>query len=189
MNKLAGKISVALISLTIIGEVAVALASGEKQQYEKPSFSPGDYWVYSTPKGEERREYLGEEGIYHVFMVNGTKQLLDANLTFKGNANTYYQFPLYVGKHWSYDFDVQKSVSGGQRTVRTTCEVEKSEPVETPAGTFQALNISCYEIYAGAGSAGAATTRKSFSYWYAPEVKQLIKNTGNKVLKEYKINK
>jgi hypothetical protein len=186
MNKFFGRLSAALISLIVLGVAAVAVTAEEKQQYEKPSFSQGDYWVYSTPKGEERREYVGEEDGYHVFMINGAKRQLDANLNLKGDTQTYYQFPLYVGKYWIYDFDVRRSISGGQSTVKVTCEVKGIEPVETAAGIFQALNITCSEKFMHFGQ---GNPRNTYSYWYAPEVKQMVKNTSQKILKEYKIKK
>jgi hypothetical protein len=186
MNRFFGKLSAATITLMVLGVVAAAVAADEKKQFEKPSFSQGDYWVYSTPDGEERREYVGEKDGYHVFMINGAKQLLDANLNMKGGTHTAFQFPLYVGKYWGYDFNVSRSASGGQLLVRAACEVKSIEPVETAAGTFQALNITCDEVFVAPGT---TKTRRNYSYWYAPEVKQLIKNTHGQVLKEYKIKK
>jgi hypothetical protein len=119
-------------------------------------------------------------------MIKGAKQLLDANLNIKGGTHTAYQFPLYVGKYWSYDFNVSRTSAGGQSAVRAACEVKGIEPVETAAGIFQALNITCTELFTRVGQ---ARTRRTYSYWYAPEVKQPIKNTHGQVLKEYKIKK
>ena len=182
MNKFFGRLSAALISLMVMGGAAVAAA--EKQQFERPSFSQGDYWVYSSPNGEERLEYVGEEEGYHVFMRKGAKQLRDADLNVKGDAYTYFQFPLYVGKYWSYDLSVKTPTT--QSTVRAACEVKGMEPVETAAGIFQALTITCDETYI---HVGGGKPRRTYSYWYAPEVKQMVKNTSNKILKEYKITK
>jgi hypothetical protein len=184
MNTFFGKLSVALISLIVMGVVAIAVAADEKQQFEKPSFSQGDYWVHSTPKGEERLEYVGEEDGYHVFMIKGVKQLRDANLNLKGDTHAYYQFPLYAGKYWSYEY-LGRDATGRQGTVRVTCEVKGIDPVETAAGIFQALNITCDETL----SHIRGRILRTYSYWYAPEVKQLVKNTNNKILKEYKIKK
>ncbi len=184
MSKFFGKLSAALISLTVLSLAEVAVAADEKQQFEKPSFSKGDYWVYSTPNGEERLEYVGEEDGYHVFMAKGAKQLRDASLNGKGDDHRYYQFPLSVGKYWSFEYQTRASGSA-QAMVRATCEVKGIEPVETAAGRFQALNITCDEAFSHVNGRRIRT----YSYWYAPEVKQMVKNTGNKVLKEYKIQK
>jgi len=184
MNTFFGKLSAALISLIVMGVAAVAVAADEKQQFEKPSFSQGDYWVHSTRNGEERLEYVREEDGYHVFTIKGVKQLRDANLNLKGDTHTYYQFPLSVGKYWSYEY-LGREVSGRQTTTRVTCEVKGIEAVETAAGIFQALNITCDE----SPSHIKGRILRTYSYWYAPEVKQLVKNTSGKILKEYKIKK
>ena len=182
MNKIFAKVSAVLVSLIVMGGAAVVIAGDEKQQFEKPSFSPGDYWVYSTPKGETRREYVGEEDGYHVFMIKGKKELLDADLNVKGESRITFKFPLHVGKHWRYEYERRQP----QRnfTVIVTCEVKGIERVETAAGIFQALNITCAE-----DAKLQKTTLSNYSYWYAPEVKNLIKTTKEMVLKEYKVKK
>jgi len=182
MNKFLAKVSAVLVILMVMGGAAVALAGDEKQQFEKPTFSPGDYWVYSTPKGETRREYVGEEDGYHTFMIKGQKELLDANLNIKGDNRITFKFPLSIGKHWLYEYERRGPV--GSIPVIVTCEVKGIERVETAAGTFQALNITCAEDHKI-----KKTTLSNYSYWYAPEVKNLIKNTKEMVLKEYKIKK
>lgn len=162
---------------------AVALAADEKQQFEKPSFSPGDHWVYSTPKGQMRKEYVGEEDGYHVFMIKGKKELLDADLNIKDDNRMTFKFPLHVGKHWFYESERKQP----NRTIPVIvrCHVEGIESVETAAGTFQALNITCAEE----SKLVKGLTLRNYSYWYAPEVKNLIKTTTEMVLKEYKIKK
>jgi hypothetical protein len=183
MNKIFAKVSAVLISLIVMGVAAVVIAGDEKQQFEKPTFSPGDYWVYSTPKGQMRREYIGEEDGYHVFMIRGQKELLDADLNIKGESRITFKFPLYVGKHWLYEYERRQPNRNIPVVVR--CHVEGIERVETAAGTFQALNITCAED----SKIQKGLTLGNYSYWYAPEVKNLIKNTKEMVLKEYKIKK
>lgn len=183
MNKHCVKLSAVLVILMVISGAAVVLAGDEKQQFEKPTFSPGDYWVYSTPEGQKRREYVGEEDGYHVFMIKGHKELLDADLNIKGDNRITFKFPLHVGKHWRYEYERKQP----QRnfTVIVSCEVKGIERVETAAGTFQALNITCAED----AKLQKGLTLRNYSYWYAPEVKNLIKTTKEMVLKEYKIKK
>jgi hypothetical protein len=182
MKEIFAKVSAVLISLIVMGGAAVVIAGDEKQQFEKPSFSPGEYWVYSTPKGEMRREYVGEEEGYHVFMIKGQKELLDGDLNIKGDNRITFKFPLHVGKHWRYEYERRQP----NRTfpVMVTCEVKGIERVETTAGTFQALNITCAE-----DAKLQKTTLSNYSYWYAPEVKNVIKNTKEMVLKKYNIKK
>jgi len=83
MDKYGVKLSAVLVIVMVMSGAAVAIAGDEKQQFEKPSFSPGDYWVYSTPKGQMRKEYVGEEDGYHVFMIKGQRNFLMPTLTLK----------------------------------------------------------------------------------------------------------
>jgi hypothetical protein len=183
MDKYGVKLSAVLVIVMVMSGAAVAIAGDEKQQFEKPSFSPGDYWVYSTPKGQMRKEYVGEEDGYHVFMIKGQRELLDADLNIKGENRITFKFPLSIGKHWTYEYERRQP--NRNIPVVVSCHVKGIERVETAAGTFQALNITCDED----SKLQKGLTLSSYSYWYAPEVKNLIKNTKEMVLKEYKIKK
>lgn len=75
-----------LACVMILSLTCVVFGADKNQQFEKPSFTKGDYWVYSTHKGPERHEYVGEEEGYHVFMIDGSKQLVDDDLNIKNES-------------------------------------------------------------------------------------------------------
>jgi hypothetical protein len=61
--------------------------------------------------------------------------------------------------------------------------VEGWEEVTVPAGTFKALKVSALTWYRRVDSGGSGSGRIVLKYWYAPEVKRVVRNetldTGN----------
>jgi len=77
-------------------------------------------------------------------------------------------FPLFVGKKWQ-DHHQGEGPDGILRTFDNTWEVEAIETVDAPAGTFSTFKIH--------RNFTAATMRQNWDqyYWYAPEVKIVVK--------------
>jgi hypothetical protein len=69
------------------------------------------------------------------------------------------QWPLSVGKHWTYEGDVVNKLSGFSGGAQSVIRVERYEDVETPAGTFKAFKI----------------VTGSSAWWYSPDVRTIIK--------------
>lgn len=146
---------------------------------ERPIYSAGDYWIYSADDDKQVKfTFLREEKDRYIFEKAGTEVVRDFNLTaIEDNTGGYpgpiIKFPLTVGKWWNHEFEAEAIAGSKQWTGRIAkYEVESYEQITVPAGTFWAFKIAVTIV----GSkfqkfVGSAT------YWYAPEVKNIIKST------------
>jgi hypothetical protein len=80
------------------------------------------------------------------------------------------QFPLTVGKAWSYT--IAGTYAGQAMRWTITRKVEDTESVTVPAGTFDTLRIAGRHCnnYGGCGN---------YVSWYAPKARQTVKITWN----------
>jgi hypothetical protein len=119
---------------------------------EGPVLRPSDYWIYE--RGDRRKTKVGAG-------------------TFLGNP----RFPLWVGKTWSYQGEAlragQPQTSQASRlTTDIQCYVAGYGKITVAAGTFEAFECQCAcTIY----SSRYLPECGEWSFWYAPEVKNIIK--------------
>ncbi|HTM10946.1 MAG TPA: tetratricopeptide repeat protein [Verrucomicrobiae bacterium] len=138
---------------------------------EAPVAQPGDYWVYQRPAGEK----------------------------FKGRSETqlkYVEFPLWVGKAWSYETQSRSRWMYGvtSRTalrVEHRCEIVSYKPVTMLGETFDAFECHCQCSIPGAMD---DYTCAAWTWWYAPAVKNIVRFKGEGTgstyeLVEYKFSK
>lgn len=190
-----------IIMVLVLTFVSVCLA--EVPIAEQPVYSSGDTWVYiqkNEKKSTEKKvklEFLRVDSDRYVFLKNEKKEYItDFNLTIeKRKSHGRYpgpviKFPLEKGKKWSYthlagehggpDFS-KRSI---ERT--TTFEVVAYEQVTVPAGTFWAFKVVAT---VEGGSTLRIYDRGTHTYWYAPDVKQIVKSNeyriGTMELKKY----
>ncbi len=88
-------------------------------------------------------------------------------------------FPLQVGKGWSYSYTVS-AARGGRGTLAPfwyTLKIIACEEVSTPAGKFPAFKVEVTEDYndRASTSLGPPATSGVYHLWYAPQVKNYIK--------------
>jgi len=167
---------------------------------EKPVYHAGELWVFIKDSGEKMKlEFLRTEGDSYVFLKNGKKEVIrDATLSdVERKSQGRYpgpilEFPLHVGKTWRYSHKAGK-YSGPDITKRTverstTFIVESYEEITVPAGTFQAFKIVA-TVESESSSPGILTG--SHMYWYAPEVRQIVKSSEYRVgtweLRKFKV--
>ena len=81
-----------------------------------------------------------------------------------------FEFPLKIGKKWSYVRSLTSS-AGGTAQYKESYEVLGCEEVTTPAGKFSALKIEINQANLTRGSSG------SFFQWYSPQVKTTLRTT------------
>lgn len=152
---------------------------------ERPRYTAGDYWVYKTDAKDYGFTFVREEVDRYIFEKGGAQFAKDYNLAaigvMKGGApGTFVKFPLAVGKFWNQDFTVE------DMTVRDTARVakyavESYEQITVPAGTFFA-----YKITVTYASVKYGHIYGSGEYWYAPEVKNIIKSAFRGKIMELK---
>lgn len=154
---------------------------------ERPSYSAGDYWIYTDNHKEVKVTFLREEKDRYIFEKEGTKVVKDFNLTTVedktgGYPGAIIKFPLTVGKWWNYEFQAEAIAGSKKETGRIAkYEVESYEQITVPAGTFWAFKITATIV-----NARRQTFKNSAHYWYAPEVKNIIKSSSKGKLLELK---
>jgi hypothetical protein len=71
-------------------------------------------------------------------------------------------WPLHLGKSWTQSMEVE--IDGKRGQLNTTGEVLAYESITVPAGTFMAYKI----VLSMKGT-------KAYQYWYAPEVRNVVR--------------
>lgn len=157
---------------------------------EKPVYSAGDYWIFVNEKGDTTKvEFLREEEEQYVFSRDGSQVVKDFDFTEK-HPGPIIRFPLKKGQSWTYEYTGQSAVSFTKRSPRMVAryEVADYEQITVPAGIFWAFKIT---VTHESGRAGSGHSVDAATYWYAPDVKQIIKGSEVRepllMLKEYKI--
>jgi hypothetical protein len=145
---------------------------------ERPRYAEGDYWIYAEDGKDGKITFLREETDRYIFEKGGTQVVKDFNLTTiekttGGYPGPVIKFPITVGKWWNYEFEADSDTGTKRWTGRIAkYEVESYEQIAVPAGTFWAfkiaVNIVGSKFQHAVGSA---------NYWYAPEVKNIIKGS------------
>jgi len=165
---------------------------------ERPTYSEGDYWIFIGADGKSTEwRFLREEKDAFVFSKEGSEVLRDFSLMDVSRAGGFpgpmVRFPLKKGTWWKYEYSEASPAGRGgaagkmERIARY--EATDYEKITVAAGTFWAFKISAtieglFDLKKGVRQIGSAT------YWYAPDVKQVIKfEKGDRrwELKEYKI--
>jgi hypothetical protein len=120
---------------------------------EAPTTESGDFWVYVRPDGTK-------------FKRGTDSSRKDVN------------FPLWIGKRWSYEIEINRVRSRSLHPVTPTrstidCEVASFESTKVAAGTFEAFQCKCQCERIGGGRYGENCG--NFAVWYAPAVNNVVR--------------
>lgn len=173
--------SLGIMVLSILLSQAVAFSQDEAS---KPSYKNGETWTYTVKEsGSVGSSSRSLNGTYEVSIVDGKikavvvkgadKEELEPrpqallNLLPFGSPNL--QFPLTVGKQWTFDYKGTYVGSNKPVARKITYEVKGIEQVTTPAGAFRAFKLESDDR---AGPRDYFTT----TYWYSPETRSIVKS-------------
>lgn len=154
-----------------------------------PQMTVGDQWMLNTSRGLRSHKVIdvksdgafvvevkNKEGVvlwhrYHDkdYQVIKTDYLIPIEKA-KSEApwEKVLNFPLFTGKKWEDEYR-GTGADETPRTYKNLYEVEKIEMVDTPVGTF-----SAFKIHRNYSATGIKKNQDQY-YWYAPEVKIVIK--------------
>ncbi len=175
-----------LILFFVLAFVSISFA--EAPVAEQPTYNQGDKFVFVKDNGKKYKlVFLRMEGDKFVYKKGKKEFILDSNLTSvrrksQGRfAGPILEFPLKKGKTWSYEH-MSGRIQGSDVTIgntkrTTTYEVVAYEEITVLAGTFWAYKITATVE----GGGGVGHERGEHNYWYAPDVKQIIKSSEYRV--------
>ena len=154
-----------------------------------PQMAAGDQWVLKTHRGLRSHKVIDvksdgtfvvevkdKEGVvlWHRYHDKDYRVLKTDYLTSVEKAKSeapwekVLNFPLFIGKKWEDEYH-GTGADDTPRTYKNSYEVEKIEMVDTPVGTF-----SAFKIHRNFSATGIKKNQDQY-YWYAPEVKIVIK--------------
>jgi hypothetical protein len=173
-----------------------------KKSFEAPDWRVGDQWTYKNVKGitwvtevvDLDKKFLslkdgevGATGVYDrgtmecKFLIKDGRKSLNQGDRFK----KIFDFPISVGRGWSYTTEERLSTTGSMRAaseryfrISSKFEVDGVEEVKTAAGVFMA-----YKIYFTQKTSEAEFGPKNQGWvrlWYSPEVRTWVKREVEK---------
>jgi len=148
--------------------LSVTLSAFAQDRAAAPTYSEGEYWEYKvTREGLPALSDQLDSGVYRVEFKKGE---IEADEVFWGarasiynslSEQKWFNFPLHVGKKWSFRYFWERARGGGTWQYPELV-VDGLETVTTPAGTFKAFKITREE------------GQRSYIYWYSPGTKSVV---------------
>jgi hypothetical protein len=170
--------------------LAAPLSFGEEAA-RRPAYSLGQKWhltdgVYELVK-IERDHYVfasGHNAIYLSKDLVPTRIVRDRRVEWALYPPPSLSWPLEVGEWGAFTSDLRSQEYRSGVTVSATWKVSTWEDVQTPAGTFKALRID-YRLEMPLSGPIArpdlpGRTQWSFSTWYAPDARLIVKSEAYK---------
>jgi hypothetical protein len=165
-----------------------------QEQAPKPTYKEGDFWHYSVSEKDVATrattdalngtyELRYTQGNVKAFLLSGTDKdeiSIGAETTGEylllllggGDERQSLNFPLSVGKKWSYSYRNRAPGSKSFDTYSVTVNSVGVEDVATTAGTFKAFRL---EMTLGLTTRSGKQRSFSQTYFYSPETKSVIK--------------
>ncbi|MEW6108180.1 MAG: hypothetical protein AB1632_03275 [Nitrospirota bacterium] len=161
---------------------------------ERPTLNKGDRWDYERRGKIISYEFIEEKNGQLVFQIqwdDGTKEteictpdlnylrilnakgeILEEYTPFRGQLN----FPLWVGKKWSYTFTTSETRRAASESKErdSNVKVVAYEQVKVPAGTFWAFKIE-EERHVRGKKGPKAVLGSHITMWYSPDIKRYVK--------------
>lgn len=171
-----GRIPLVVILVMMLGTGVVqdvtSVSAQQVTSIDAPVWSLGDHWTWQRGKDQVSNTVVGTSSGYAVRYESGADVSMNHyNPDFSSPDVHFlqYQFPLTIGKTWSYM--VSGTYNGRAYTWRIERKVEAMESVTVPAGTFDSVRISGHHCNTSDGYCG------DFVVWYAPKVRNAVKIT------------
>jgi hypothetical protein len=165
--------------------------SWAQEKIQAPVWKAGEKWTFRYDTGGDWSiEIIGEEkglyvdattrikgrmpGTYTRYYdknsLNCVSIIKDGkeNVYERDSLNKYFDFYLYVGKTWSYSYEM---ISPSNQTFRVVSELSavQYEEIEVPAGKFKTIKVKNKLFITGGTSSGI------LNYWWSPDAKTVVR--------------
>ena len=179
-------VSAILVIAGCLGAAAgPAQAAGEKA--EAPQIKVGDRW--KTEQKDKRTGIKESEITRTVTAVSAntiegsendgafkmTVELnpLESTTTVIAGDAKFLNFPIEVGKKWSFKYNFANKINQGKGRSQLDAEVVAYEKVTVPAGSFDAFRIETKGFWNNEATRGNG--RSKSIYWYAPAARSVVR--------------
>ena len=179
----------AVSRLSWIATLALALIAGPAlaQKADRPTVKVGDRWLFAMFYGADPSAIRVSDRLWVITSVtsaaiegteNGEKLVLTPELNNiesperKDSDLWLLNFPLEVGKKWSFDDDFVNYATQGQGRFNVTAEVVGYEELVVLAGKFEAFKLEAKGSWLVHGNSGET----AWTYWYAPAARAVVKS-------------
>jgi hypothetical protein len=174
-----------LMSVAMLAAMSTVSVTVLAQTADRPTLKVGDRWTYEVRAGQSRvksvdrlREITAVTPERIEGTENGSAFVMTTDLNNvesalrKDSDQRLLSFPLQVGKKWSFsDEYTDYSRDGIVGKMDVDAEVVGYEKVRVPAGEFDAFKLQAD----GKRIEGGNTTGISWTYWYAPAARAVVK--------------
>lgn len=188
------------VAAFILGSWVLLAAAQEAAQ---PDIKTGDRWTYQLLDkltGEIKGSitlsvYEVTETEIHQKAQGKMKapfsrvEFLDRQLNWLDNSVTQwkpdtgtYRFPLKIGKKWSQQFEAVAISNESKTRHNISAKVVAYEKVKVPAGEFDAFKIEYTIRNISTSDADRADSITKSVRWYAPSVKQTVKQESESIM-------
>ena len=168
------------------------IAGAQNMTAERPAIKVGDSWTYSFDDTRYSRpassftetvESVTADKITATWTMHDSgKSGTDVfdkdlgNLSSQGYTYKAYDFPLTVGKTWTFEYDASSGDKSWHHKV--TGKVVGLEKVTVPAGTFDTTKVELIDYYNGSANGGWVWSGVvTDTRWYASAVRNYVERT------------
>jgi hypothetical protein len=187
-----------LVGVLLVGTASPGTAPHALAQQtialEAPKWDVGDQWAWQLEGGDQVTWTVLDAGGEYTVLEKSARESgtfhVSADFSSTRESSLYFlpqfyrlQFPLTLGKAWTYTLRRFYGISGDVLELEVTRVVQGVVSITVPAGTFDAIRIYGRERNVNQGLPSAPgfvygiVTAAGFMVWYAPKVKQVVKIT------------
>ena len=154
-----------------------------------PVWRLGDQWSFRWKAGKDEGEFTWtvsaeevRDGVGYYVVTSGSRSmyyrkadlgwhmdLVEGAVTTRAVPAFGYRWPLAHGSAWELTYRWDDVMSGKSEDRLRHCAVEAPEQIAVPAGTFMTHHVVCRD----------AAGRTTVESWYAPSVKQWVKQVSS----------
>jgi hypothetical protein len=174
----------------LCGWLATSPTLAQAPTAEAPAYAVGDEWnrtdgpykVVAIQDGLTVREFPSNKDCPNCRFYSDANSVLVKVLKADGTESKhpligfpFLNFPLLVGKEWTYEATFFNEASNVMIPLRHTFRVLGYETVETKAGPLKAFKISHTRTRLNLKFSGERPDWGTATYWYSPEAKAVVK--------------
>ena len=175
------------VSAAVVLALAIIASPAVAQKADRPTVKVGDEWQFmlynvvpvQKPNVAWVITSVSPSGIAGTWNGKPLTLTPDLNIvespTRKFSDRRVLNFPLEIGKSWTYANQVETKTDQGDWRMDANVTVAAYEKVTVPAGRFDAYRIEAKGKWGQQGAAGAGAMEFTETSWYAPSARAVVK--------------